>query len=123
MSAGGGMLPDNFGAALTRFMEERGITIEKLAELTELSDRTIRRMKDHKNETYGLNAVVAVCVALHLPGYQCDMMFMLAGYRLKDTKTDNLYRLFLNFAFKETVLDCNNVLIRYGLKPLTKLHD
>ena len=80
------MLPDNFGAALTRFMEERGITIEKLAELTELSDRTIRRMKDPKNETYGLNAVVAVCVALHLPGYQCDMMLMLAGYTLKISK-------------------------------------
>jgi len=115
--------PDNFGLALAHFMKERGVTIEGLAELTGVSDRTIRRMKDPKNEIYSLNAVVAVCVALHLTAYQCDMMIMLAGYRLKNTKTDNLYRLFLNFAFKETVLECNNALIRCGLKPLTKLHD
>ena len=104
-------------------MKERGVIIEGLAELTGVSDRTIRRMWDPKNEIYSLNAVVAVCVALHLKTYQCDMMLMLAGYALKNTKTDNLYRLFLNFAFKETVLDCNNALIRCGLKPLAKLYD
>ncbi len=121
--SGGGMLPDNFGVALTCFMKERGITIEGLAELTGLSERTIGRMRDPANESHKLNAVVAVCVALHLNSYQGNMMLLLAGYTLKNTKTDCMYRFFIDFAFKETVLECNNALIRCGLKPLTKLHD
>jgi len=88
-----------------------------------LSERTIGRMRDPENESHKLNAVVAVCVALHLNAYQGSMMLMLAGYTLKNTKTDCMYRFFIDFAFKETVLECNNALIRCGLKPLTKLHD
>lgn len=91
---------DNFGLALAHFMKERGVTIEGLAELTGVSDRTIRRMKDPKNEIYSLNVVVAVCVALHLNSYQGNMMLMLAGYTLKNTKTDCMYRFFIDFAFK-----------------------
>lgn len=67
-------------------MEERGITIEKLVELTGLSERTIGRMRDNANESHTLNTVVAVCVALHLNSYQGNMMLLLAGYTLKNTK-------------------------------------
>lgn len=55
-------------------MNERGVTIEGVAELIGLSDRTIRRMRTMENETYNLNAVVAVCVVFHLTAYQCEQV-------------------------------------------------
>ena len=67
-----------------------------------------------------IDVPLAVCLALHLNSYQGNMMLLLAGYTLKNTKTDCMYRFFIDFAFKETVLECNNALIRCGLKPLTK---
>ena len=76
-------------------MNERGVTIEGVAELIGLSDRTIRRRRVPENETYSLNTVVAVCVPLHLTAYQCDIMIMLAGYRRQ-----------LNFLRYDTAIRC-----------------
>lgn len=63
---GGGNGPgENFSEALTRFMNERGVTEEKLAELTGLAPKTIQRMRN-SNFHPSLKSVIAVCVGLSL---------------------------------------------------------
>lgn len=123
MIGGGQEPPNNFCKALVHFMEVRGITVEQLADETGLSEKTIQRMRNDPDRTPSLESVVAVCVGLHLDAYDSDMLLHLAGYQLTNRKTDRIYRLFLNFAFKESVKDCNNMLIRLGMKPLTDLHE
>lgn len=123
MIGGGQEPPNNFCKALVHFMEVRGVTVEQLADETGLSEKTIQRMRNDSDRTPSLESVVAVCVGLHLDAYDSDMLLHLAGYQLTNRKTDRIYRLFLNFAFKESVKDCNDMLIRLGMDPLTDLHE
>lgn len=120
---GGQEPPNNFSEALIFFMEERNITVERLADETGLSEKTIQRLRNNPEIRPTLETVIAICVGLHLDAYSGDTLVYLAGYRLTNKKCEKMYRLFINFAFKETVFECNNALIRCGLKPLTNLHN
>jgi len=121
---GGGQEPPNdFGKALIYYMSELEVTVEQLATATGLSEKTIQRMRTAPEIRPTLESVVAVCIGLHLDAYASDTMLHLAGYSLTNKTNDRVYRLFLNFAYKENVEDCNNLLIRLGMEPLTNLHD
>ena len=117
---GGPEPPNSFGKALIHFMSARGVTIEQLAGETGLSPKTIQRMRNTPNIIPELKSVVAVCIGLHLDPYESDMLLHLAGYNLTDRKIDCIYRFFLNVVYKESVEDCNEMLVRVGMDPLIK---
>lgn len=118
---GGGHGPgENFSEALARFMKEREITEEDLAELTGLAPKTIQRMRNPNLRT-SLKSVIAVCVALSLDLYNSMYLIHLAGFELTNSREDKVYYFILGFAYKETVYDCNRMLERLHMKPLTKL--
>lgn len=123
LGGGNGGSPLNFSEAMTYYMDELGVTVESLAEETGLSEKTIQRLRNNPDVQPSLETVIAVCIGLHLDQYCGDMLLHLAGYTLTNKKRDRIYRVLISFAFKDTVLDCNNALIRCGLKPLTNLHD
>lgn len=117
---GGGGHGDNFAAAITRLMESNNITEEKLAELTGLHPKTIQRMRNPEEHT-SLRSVIAVCVAFHLDLYNSIYLINLAGYQLTNRQEDKVYYFILSIAYKETVYDCNRMLRRLDMPPLTKL--
>jgi hypothetical protein len=117
---GGGGHGDNFAAAITRLMESNNITEEKLAELTGLHPKTIQRMRNPEEHT-SLKSVIAVCVAFHLDMYNSIYLIHLAGYELTNRQEDKVYYFILSIAYKETVYDCNRMLRRLNMSPLTKL--
>lgn len=118
---GGGHYPgENFSEALVRFMRECNITEEDLSELTGLAPKTIQRMRNPNLRT-SLKSVVAVCVALSLDLYNSIYLVHLAGFELTNSTEDKVYYFILGFAYKETVYDCNRMLERLHMKPLTKL--
>ena len=118
---GGGHGPgENFSEALTRFMKESDVTEEELSELTGLAPKTIQRMRNPNLRT-SLKSVVAVCVALSLDLYNSMYLVHLAGFELTNSREDKVYYFILGFAYKETVYDCNRMLERLHMKPLTKL--
>lgn len=118
---GGGHSPgENFSEALARFMKESDITEEDLAELTGLAPKTIQRMRNPNLRT-SLKSVIAVCVALSLDLYNSMYLVHLAGFELTNSREDKVYYFILGFAYKETVYDCNRMLERLHMKPLTKL--
>ena len=118
---GGGHGPgENFSEALARFMKESDITEEDLAELTGLAPKTIQRMRNPNLRT-SLKSVVAVCVALSLDLYNSMYLVHLAGFELTNSREDKVYYFILGFAYKESVYDCNRMLERLHMKPLTKL--
>ena len=68
-------LPNGFGGTLKAHMKRQKISVEKLAEMAHLSVSTIERFRSGKCETYALDKVAAICVALHLPEeYSSDLM-------------------------------------------------
>lgn len=111
---------DNFAAAITRLMKKNDVTEEKLAELTGLHPKTIQRMRNPEEHT-SLKSVIAVCVAFHLDLYNSIYLIHLAGYELTNRKEDKIYYFILSIAYKETVYDCNRMLRRLDMPPLTKL--
>ncbi len=117
---GGGGNNDNFALAITRLMEKNNITEEKLAELTGLHPKTIQRMRNPEEHT-SLKSVIAVCVAFHLDMYNSMYLIHLAGYELTNRQEDKVYYFILSIAYKETVYDCNRMLRRLNMSPLTKL--
>ena len=117
---GGGGNNDNFALAITRLMEKNNITEEKLAELTGLHPKTIQRMRNPEEHT-SLKSVIAVCVAFHLDMYNSMYLIHLAGYELTNRQEDKIYYFILSIAYKETVYDCNRMLKRLNMSPLTKL--
>ena len=123
LGGGGGDLPFSFSVALTQYMDESGVTVECLAEETGLSEKTIQRLRNNPDIQPSIETVIAICVGLHLDPYRGEMLLHLAGYTLTNKKRDRIYKVFIGFAYKDTVLECNNALIRCGLKPLTNLHN
>ena len=118
---GGGHGPgENFSEALTRFMKESDVTEEELSELTGLAPKTIQRMRNPNLRT-SLKSVIAVCVALSLDLYNSLYLVHLAGFELTNSREDKIYYFILGFAYKETVYDCNCMLRRLHMRPLTKL--
>lgn len=118
---GGGHGPgENFSEALTRFMDESNVTEEGLAELTGLAPKTIQRMRNPNLRT-SLKSVIAVCIALSLDLYNSLYLVHLAGFELTNSREDKIYYFILGFAYKETVYDCNRMLKRLHMRPLTKL--
>lgn len=118
---GGGHGPgENFSEALARFMKESDVTEEDLAELTGLAPKTIQRMRNPNLRT-SLKSVIAVCVALSMDLYNSLYLVHLAGFELTNSREDKIYYFILGFAYKETVYDCNCMLKRLHMRPLTKL--
>ena len=119
-SHGTGMHWENFSEALTRFMKESNVTEEELSELTGLAPKTIQRMRNPNLRT-SLKSVIAVCIALSLDLYNSLYFVHLAGFELTNSREDKIYYFILGFAYKETVYDCNCMLKRLHMRPLTKL--
>ena len=111
---------EDFSCALKRFMRESQVTTERLSEFTGLSSKTIQRMRVPGYHAE-LPHIIALCVGLHLDPYNGMYLVHLSGYELTNSFRDKVYRFILSFAYQNTVYDCNLMLIRLGLPPLTRL--
>lgn len=113
---------ESFAAALIRLMNrpDNTVTEEQLAERTGLSVKTIQRMRNPE-ERPSMASVIAVCIALGLAFWDSEQLLARAGYTLTNRKADKVYRALLIVAEERSVYDCNRVLEKFDLKPLTKL--
>ena len=121
ISGGGQEPPYNFGGMLSFFMEQKEVTEEGLAELTGISDRTIRRYKNDEGERPTLENVVAIGIALLLFPHQIVNLLGAAGYQLRKTPKERAYQYLIDAAYNNTVYECNMFLKKSGMPPLTNL--
>lgn len=121
ISGGGQEPPHNFGDMLSFYMEMKDVTEEGLAELTGISDRTIRRYKNEEGDRPSLENVVAIGIALHLFPHQIVNLLGAAGYQLRKTPKERAYQYLIDAAYNNTVHECNIFLKKSGMPPLTNL--
>ncbi len=115
---GGKTPPGTFSDALTRFIDNADISIEELAFQSKVSTRTIGKMKNNENYQPTLKRVIKICIGLRLnPSYSYELID-LAGYTLKRTKQDTMYRFLIDKMYNASISDCNKILKRAGVKPL-----
>lgn len=121
ISGGGQEPPPNFGGMLIFFMAKKDITEEELAELTGISDRTIRRYKNDEGERSTIENVIAIGIALHLFPHQIVNLLGAAGYQLRKNPKERAYQYLIDAAYNNTVYECNMFLKKSGMSPLTDL--
>jgi len=111
---------DSFGKTLIRYMKVKRCTIEKLSELTGITEKTIERYR--LDQTFPkLEYVVAICIALQLNPFWSGVLVRLAGYSFTGSVVHSMYGFLLDTGYKNgDVALCNRFLVSQKMKPLTK---
>ena len=81
-------LPGSFHAAFAMLMDAKGITVEKLAEETMLSERSITRYRNREQDSFSADTVAILCLGLGLDPILSFAMMEKAGIHLRDTPED-----------------------------------
>lgn len=107
---------DNFGIVLLRYMSERNINSDELAEAISVDKSTIFRYR--KNEIKPtLKCLMKICIALRLYKERSDYLFELRGIVLGHDRPHLLYKAILSDVFlsSRTIDDYNEFLRANGV--------
>ena len=117
---------ENFGQALSRYMNELKVDSAMLSALTGISRGSIYFYIRNKRKI-GFNHIAAICIALRLFPLRSLYLFSLAHYHLstQDKRDMLIYRYIYGCAFNQsyTLTACNKALLAEHFKPLTALSD
>ena len=114
----GGM---DFGDALTFLMKERKMTSERLEEASQISIRTISRLRNDREYAVSDSQIVALSVGLHLPPAVSNELMKKAGLCLRNTTKHNIYGMILCAFYMADILTVNAYLTEMGMEPLTQM--
>lgn len=117
---GNGDIP-SLSELLTQHMSREKLTDEKMEELTGISERTIRGIRNDEDRRPLLRNVIAICIALKLNGDAARKMVRAAGYALRNTAEENAFSYLLQYGSLFSVLASNDFLKSMGYPPLTSL--
>lgn len=108
----------NFPEMLNDLITSKGVTEEDLAETSNLSEKTIQRLRNHDPKNVSLETVLQLCIGLHLHPILSGRLLRAAGQRFMDTDTHNMYKFLLSTCYEYTVEDCNVLLKSQGYATL-----
>jgi transcriptional regulator with XRE-family HTH domain len=114
-----GKLTQSFGESLSALMDRRGITVERLAEASYLSAKTIQRMRNDDDHIWKIEQVMAVCIGLKLPLYISDLLLKKAGLIFKSGEKHLIYQHLLAMHYNKPISEFNEYLNVAGFPPLT----
>ena len=101
-------LPQPFPEALVYLMNFLEVTVDSLAEASNLGDRTISRLRGGDSKT--LENVLAVCIGMKLPPSVSHELVRRAGFFLTNSERDLAYRFLLDSCYSESIYVCNEML-------------
>lgn len=113
-------LPGGFSGALKYLMTWKGKTVEALAGDCCLDPKTIQRMRNNEAYETTIETIVAICIALQLPPTVSEALIARSAYSLGVSEKHLTYRFLLNACYTKPIYECNEMLLRLGLEPLTK---
>ena len=91
--------PRSFPKALCYVMNLVDVTIEWLAETSQVSDRTISRYRTGKAKSYSADKIVAMCVAMRLPPWLSRELIKAAGFGLSETPRQRTCMMILDYMY------------------------
>ena len=103
---------NTFAATLIYHMKRKQITVEQLAERSNLSDTTIKKYRSGKS-TPPIENVMAICIGLNLPKNYSMYLLEICSYTLGSSPRDRAYKFCLDFDDK-TIDDWNIILEAFG---------
>ena len=114
-------LPHLFPDALRYLMENRPegkITVEELARLSQLSPKTIQRYRNGERASYDPDALVALCIALHLPPWLSREILEKAGFLVRSYGPKGYFGEILDCCFMDTIPEVQEYLRGAGYPEL-----
>ncbi len=114
-------LPAGLGATLVYHMERLKITKEKLEELSNVSISTIQRIRSKNCPSVSLQSIIALCIGMSLDPELSEDMVEKAGYRLRNTPEQTIYKIILRNMRMASIDTCNAALVASKMQPLTKM--
>ncbi len=114
-------MPLSFHETLEYLMRDHGcgkITVEKLSEDSQISQRTIIRLRNEERVSYKLDLVVALCIGLHIPPWLSEVLLDKARLSVKRYGEFGYYGEILDCNFMDTVGEVQVFLTENGYKPL-----
>lgn len=113
-------LPNNFSQMLDKLIKSKGMTEEDLAESSNLSEKTIQRLRNHEPKRVTLETVLQLCIGLHLHPVLSEYLLRAAGQHFMDTKLHTMYKFLLYTCYEYPVEACNELLESQGFPILGK---
>ena len=114
-----GRTREDFGEMMERLMKEKGMSSKTLSPASNLSDRTIRRMKGDDMYEPTREMVIAVCVGMKLTYDESLDLIHKSAFRLRnDSPIDAVYLEILRDEGRHTVTQWNAALALMGAKLL-----
>lgn len=111
-------LPRSFPKVLCYVMDLVDVTIEWLAEASQISDRTISRYRTGKAKSYSEDKIVAMCVAMRLPPWLSRELIKAAGVGLSETPRQRTCMMILDCMYTASVDEVQAILSSYGETPM-----
>ena len=112
-------LPSTYSGTLRVHIKRSGLTTEKLAEICEISEKTIQRYRASDENECELSILVALCVGLKLHPILSFDLLSKAGYgSLRSSKKHTAYKMILLTMYAGSVSQSNSFLNHLGLNPL-----
>lgn len=114
-------MPVSFPDALIYLMENRDggrITVEKLAALAHISEKTVERYRKPERTSFNPDIVVAICIALHLPPWLSRLMLNKAGFSVRSYGPTGYYGEILDCCFMDTIPEVQDYLRSAGYPEL-----
>lgn len=111
-------LPNSFSGSLDALIEWSGMTEEKLAEASYLSEKTIQRLRNDEPDNVTLETVVQLCIGMKLPPPLSRSLLRAARKDFMPTEHHLVYQFLLDVCYTRSMEACNQELIAQGFKPL-----
>lgn len=105
-----GELPNNFPKMLDKLISSKGMKEEDLAAVSNLSEKTIQRLRHHDQKRIELETVLQLCIGLHLHPILSGYLLRAAGQQFMDTNLHNMYKFLLYTCYEYSVEYCNALL-------------
>ncbi|WP_373219207.1 hypothetical protein [Ruminococcus sp. 5_1_39BFAA] len=109
-------LEDEFGESIKHILKRKHLTQEALAGMLGVSSKALYNYLN--SDRPSLPHIVGICVAMSLPYYISMELIENAGYALRKSEIDFLYRQFLLQSEQISVDRCEDILQKQGYPPL-----
>ena len=113
-------LPGSFSGTVEGIIQWSELKIDKIAEKTLLTERTLYRMRTDEDYNCTLESILQLCIGLHLPPEISGLLISRSTKRLGNSELHFLYRFLLTCCYTFSIYECNDILVAQDFKRLGK---
>ncbi|MCQ4922227.1 helix-turn-helix transcriptional regulator [Tissierella carlieri] len=113
-------LPMSLAGTLDALIRWSEMTEEDLAWESQLSEKTIQRLRNGEPDNVTIETIVQLCIGMKLPPVLSNYLVRNSGNSFMMTEQHMMYQFLLNCCYTKSLDECNEMLVAQNLKMLGK---